>query len=730
MADVVLEGCTPFPLASYLKALGLIRLVGEQVDRHARGAWARERFVLSSSLGAEELVQFFLHEYRPSPVLSPWNGGSGFNKGPGDASARVLLEQMEGSRTPRLEPYRLAVAACRRARARLGLVEKPEGEEKSRLIALCRALFPEEALAWLDAAVILTQEGPAYPRLLGTGGNDGRLDFSANQMKRLCGLFDPATGMPGSATEGVLRSSLFGTPVQGLPQEAIGQFFPSAAGGANASTGFDGESQVNPWDFVLMLEGALLFTASASRRLQDQTSAHLSAPFTVRPVSGGYASAGLEDEGLSKAEIWLPLWEEPASLPELRQLFAEGRARVGTRLAATGLDFARAVSSLGVDRGVSSFQRVGFQERNGQSNFAISLGRFSVARNPQADLLDTLDQDGWLQRVANRVGDNHPASVRRRVHQLQGALFDLCRLPGRPAAQRALVAVGALHRSFALLPIRDEKDHPPPCPLLDPRWVSEADDGSAEFDAAAALAGLTVWAGGSPRRSLRALFDPVSTQWSRVAWDPEQQSEILRPPEDLERIAREALERLLVELQSRSSGDSRGADQAPGEPTHWRDEALRRVRMETLLAWLSGELDWRRAADLFWGLLLVRPEAPWGRAAEPDADDGRRPPGAYSLLKLCFAGRKIRRGAADPEGHPVPFDPDLLAGALSGQGDRAVRRAAQRLRSSLLPPALEEAWLPAVRSRRFAAAVLLPLDGRTVGRLAWHVLKNPEPTGV
>ena len=49
----------------------------------------------------------------------------------------------------------------------------------------------------------------------------------------------------------------------------IGQFFPGAAGGANATSGFDAASAVNPWDFVLMIEGALLFAATSVKRLES-----------------------------------------------------------------------------------------------------------------------------------------------------------------------------------------------------------------------------------------------------------------------------------------------------------------------------------------------------------------------------------------------------------------------------------------------------------------------------
>jgi CRISPR-associated protein Csx17 len=76
--DIAIIGCSPVPLAAYLKALGVFRLVAEQKDEDVRGLWRDEAFVLGTTLGEEDLVRFFLEDYHPSPIISPWNGGSGF----------------------------------------------------------------------------------------------------------------------------------------------------------------------------------------------------------------------------------------------------------------------------------------------------------------------------------------------------------------------------------------------------------------------------------------------------------------------------------------------------------------------------------------------------------------------------------------------------------------------------------------------------------------------------
>lgn len=75
-----LKGCSPAPLANYLKALGILRLVAEQADTNARGWWQDEHFCLLTSLSKNDLESFFLGKYEPTPMLSPWNKGCGFFK--------------------------------------------------------------------------------------------------------------------------------------------------------------------------------------------------------------------------------------------------------------------------------------------------------------------------------------------------------------------------------------------------------------------------------------------------------------------------------------------------------------------------------------------------------------------------------------------------------------------------------------------------------------------------
>ena len=83
----VLAGLRPEPLASYLAGLGLVRLVGEQSDPAATFAWSPDGLVIDTTVA--DVARWLTDEYVPTPVLSPWNGGSGF--GPKDVEPKKRL---------------------------------------------------------------------------------------------------------------------------------------------------------------------------------------------------------------------------------------------------------------------------------------------------------------------------------------------------------------------------------------------------------------------------------------------------------------------------------------------------------------------------------------------------------------------------------------------------------------------------------------------------------------
>src|SRR3546814_18122195 len=140
---------------------------------------------------------------------------------------------------------------------------------------------------------------------------------------------------------------------------------------------------MNPWSFILMIEGALLFAAATVRRNTDEPFGVLSYPFTVRAVDAGAGNIGDADAAAARGELWMPLWEQPASYVEVRALLAEGRVAVGRTPARDALDFVRAVHQLGGYRGIRSFQRYGLLVRSGKAYLTTPPERVEIYAAPQ-----------------------------------------------------------------------------------------------------------------------------------------------------------------------------------------------------------------------------------------------------------------------------------------------------------------------------------------------------------
>ena len=699
MNDLPLPGCAPVPLASSLKALAVLRLLAEQADPHAAGSWTNEVFRLRSEVTPEQLVAFFLRDYQPSPIVAPWNGGSGFF--PKDN--REAIGSISDSKADRFSSFRRVIQAGREALAAVGK------DDKAQLLELCRGTLPDEAIHWLDAAFVLSQDGPKYPPLLGTGGNDGRLEFSNNFMQRLVAVIDPQTGEATPDSERWLRAALFGGAARVEPVKApIGQFFPGAAGGANNSSGFLGESLVNPWDYILMIEGALLFAAASLKKLEAAAPGQLVYPFCVRQAGVGYASAAAADEQNARCEMWLPLWTRPATLPELRALLGEGRAQVHGRAARDGVDFTRAVVTLGVERGISEFQRYGFQVRNGLAYFATPLERIAVQRNARADLLSDIDQ--WLDRFRGKAGgENASGSVARALRNLETSIVELCKEGSAARVQHVLIELGQCERALAQSLKWTSENFLAPVPPLSGQWLRAAETDTLEFRLAAALASLQGRYSGK-WMPLRVHMEPVvfgrrkDRTW--IGWETYPGSDLVWHSADLIDSLNAALARRF--LHAREFG--RGLSDTSKVPVCFAD----------LADLIESDRADRRIEELLWGLNLID----WTAIADTDlpsalapTDDDPPPSSLYALLKLCFT--RPATGEAS-----LPLDPAIHRHAARGDGETATRLAARRLRASGLPPAFDHVSLSGPLVRRTAAALIFPLRPRQVSQLRRAVIRR------
>ncbi len=706
-----LEGCTVTPLVNYLKALGVFRIVAEQVDPGATARWEAQSLCLSSSMDREDLLVFFANEYHPTPVIAPWNGGSGFHPG----EDRENINKILATSNARFTKYRTVIEMAFESIDVLGLPTHDKDEfktalkdKKRSLLQFLRNMLPYEALCWIDAAVLLGTDSPQYPPLLGTGGNDGRLEFTNNFMQRLDALFNTATGLPNSHCKALLDCALFDAPVADLPKKkAIGQFHPGAAGGANMTCSFEADAVNNTWDYVLMIEGALMFAAASTKRMSAESQGSLSYPFCVRTSGAAYGSAASSDEESSRAEMWVPLWPQDSTLMELKALLSEGRVQVDRTTAVRGVDFARAIATLGTDMGIQSFQRFGFQERNGLAYLAVDLGHWSVAERHSVHLLTECEV--WVERFRRCAkGKNAPAGFLTALHKNDEAVMDACRGDGQLTA--VLIALGNIERTIIHSPGTATDNRLSPLSRLSVAWLDASDDGSPEFRLACAVASIRGSGRVGPLRSNMIPCD-VTQPW--MPYDPGQMSK----PHVVWRHG--SLVDNLIEVLRRRCMDAEryGLRTLPifGNCS---------ASSQDIQAFIRGEVDEKHMENLLWGLNAIdwRAEYRMPMQGNETRFDSISP--VYALLKLTHATARVDGSIIDSNAPGIPYDSTILAQAAAGR-TAATRRAARRLRASGWKPLIDVAAGAPDHIRRCAAAVLFPIGRSDLRRVARTVLRFP-----
>lgn len=737
-----LNGCAPTPLAHYLKALGILRIVAEQLDSNARGWWEGERFVLASERTESELLDFWVGRYEPTPLVAPWNKGSGF------FANDPVLRPIETSSAGRFGRLREGIRASRQhldalnaADARVRGIKsetKSKSLSKSQKDALKRSddykkrlaeserefkrlkadLIPDLRLTWrgphrewMDAALVLDSDGIArFPALLGTGGNDGRLDFTNNFFRRLGELFDfaAADGAPRHQCRTWMREALFGHPARsqssGIP---VGQFAPGGAGGANAALGPDADSHMNPADFVLTLEGAVAFTSAPSRRWDTNAPSRASAPFAVGAHSAGYASASTAESG-ARGEQWVPLWSAPITLDELVRTLAEGRAQLGPQLAREPLDLARAIGRLGASRGIQAFERFGYIERNGQSNLAVPLGRFVVPDKTSPTLTCLDDLDTWLPRLRRQARDKGaPARLAQAERRLGDAVFAVTQHPNESLRwQTVLLRLSEIES----IQITGSGYAAGPIPRLRPEWVRAADDGSPEIRLAVACAlqaarfdrSWRPFKGSGVRRHW------VTLKNGRFQTSGNVGQQRLQHGNDRVLQGRDGISDAIALITRRAiEASAEGARQLPLLPARSASASI-----GDLATLISGQVDLSRILSLARALMATDPYA-WAKTPCPLSPAGQRhyPDDAWLLVRLATVPYAL------PNGARVGLDPAIVRRLEAGDASSAISIARRRLEAAGVKSTVRAGNVPAHDARLWAAALAFPISPRTAAQL-------------
>lgn len=712
---IELTGCTPEPLMSYLKALGVLRLVSEQADPDALGCWDRDVFVLESAFDREGLENFFLEGYKPTPILGPWAGGSGFF----GKDNRSAVEAIAASSVGRLAGYRQSIAAIRTILDDEGLTEKPSGDQKALLLRRYRREMPDEFIAWMDTSMALGTDQEWFAPILGTGGNDGRLDFTQNFMQRVVdlGLDGPVAS---KAATPLLRACLWGDATPKLGAAAVGQFSPGRAGGPNATQGMEAGSTDNPWDYLLALEGALILSSAAVRRLETGAAGRAAFPFTVSSRPVGDAGASEDEAQDARGELWLPLWRRPASAVETRTLFSEGRAEVGRKPVRDAVGFSRAVAGLGTDRGIAAFSRYALFKRSGKSYLAVATERFRVPDAPRESVELISQIDRWVDEIRMRTRKDGPARIQSAVRRIESEIYDYCKYGRREDLLELLVACGQAERELALTEgKRGDKVIAPPLRSLGREWIAAVSDDTPEFEIAFALAGIRCVANTESQPApapIRANLEPVKPfgprRWGWYEGAPSVVWAAGGLTTNLERV----LSRRLLDGGQSNLAFRHG------------------VRLSSIAKFLDGDVDDARIADLLWALTLVYGEKAPKLDHAPEGENDALPPRAFALLKPLYLpwaldfSREQQRWSYDqnPDHDPIKLEPRILPLLRAGRAGEACTIAERRLFVSGVPPLRGAASLgKAVDADRLAAALLLPVRNEDLDRLLSLVAHPP-----
>lgn len=706
MPELRLDGCRATPLAGYLKALGLVRVAARQFDPAVRARWDGETLVVQTERAEDELVDWLLDGYAPTPVVSPWNGGSGFF--PRDNTR--ALDAIMASSDSRLAPFRATVMTARATLDALGVAAKPEDRgTKLAIVRELQARLPDDALDWLEVAVVLRgANSVSYPPLLGSGGNDGRFDVSNNYAQAVVTVLGDDRSRERSAT--LLRAALRRAAVPLVAQSLA--HFQRDASPVNSPTG-ESDGLSNPWDLVLAVEGALVMIAGAARRNGTFSDAAIVAPFTVRATASGYGTAVAGEKG--RAELWLPLWSRWMGLAELETLMREGRAQVGRRQARTGLDVLRACALLGVDRSIGAFVRYALLERAGQATLAVPVGRHSVTQLPSVAALDTIQP--WLDALDD-YAPSSPQAHRRAIQHLKDCAFAFAATGTAAGACAVIEAMGEVETTLTAGNVGATRPQLRPLAGVPANaWLELADDGSAEFAVAASLASLR-----DPVESsdgLPAMRDYLHgtgrDRNGRPAYVQTTRSLVLRRTATPARLAALHRRRHLDAERARPTGDLRF-------PFGFA------CPLPIAGAFASGQLDAARIGRLLAGLALF--DYDWHATPAFKASVPAVPVPAFDLLALAWAGTGTSataedepRDAAASRVPAVRLAPrrDWAAQLAAGKTAPVVRDALLRLRMAELPPLLDgdDVSVADLDAELLSAALLLPIapkDRRAVAR--------------
>ncbi|WP_321473307.1 type I-U CRISPR-associated protein Csx17 [uncultured Paludibaculum sp.] len=464
------------------------------------------------------------------------------------------------------------------------------------------------------------------------------------------------------------------------------------------------EGQLSPWSYLLALEGALLLTGSVNKRLNIVARPYGAFPFVAEAPAPDNAS----ELGVARAEFWGPMWGNPATIIELKDLLQRGLARVGFRAARTPADFAVAALTAGAQSGLLGFSRFVLRRTTTEKyRESIGAGRVEIgegldealALQQIADWADGLPRDEASQKTKRFAGLKGP---------VERALVALAEHPHEAESWQRLLLVVAdvqlrMDRNRGLRtgsPVLEKLDES----LWRRGWRaagSATTPASLPAEVARCIAGLR----SGPYPVFHNIFGVA--QGDRKFGKESTAAAVWSSGNGYSVLA-DILERRLVDSGRREGSDVGGPRSKTGPPSPL-------ARAEWVEEFLSGGVDADEVARLLPAFSMVDWTAGWDRegpGARPVASAEYR---LQALFRPLLQTDRIRLTSKECEASLEPKVARaraVLAAIRGGNWDRALEIAEQTYRSLNL----RIVQLPDVAAEgdRIVAAVLIPLPVATV----------------
>jgi len=603
-----------------------------------------------------------------------------------------------------------------------GGIKPCDEETKVAMIGGLRKRLRGAGLNWLDTVVADLGDSFRGAAIFGTGGNEGSGSYTA--------AFLAATVecVLGTNWNNAISSSLWSDGSDQDSWDGAFQSPPTAAAPKPKKEKVAGpfrqylpSGEGSPWDLLLAFEGAIVVHSGIVRRSDNVRSRFLSSPFYFASLGIGAGSSSEMDEFVlnkgrknqGRGEQWFPLWKTPSLFAEIQTLFREGRCSCGRRTAKNPIDAARALAGLGAARGIATFLRYGYLQRdNLATHFAVPLGRVPVRENSATRLAD--DLSAWLDRIHRAARQKGVPS--RLVHAervLGNAVFSALIHDYAPNRWQAVLLAAA---NIETLQAAGTGIEAGPIPPLRPEWLAATNDNSAEFRLALALGSAAAGYSreGRPVDTVRHHFLPLEpgarrfrTSDKKLVNDSRVVAAFRDPLNDLCAL----VERRLVE--SAQAGQR-------------RSQLVAAIgcgaRLGDLADFLRGSLDMKRLLNLSRAFMAIRWELSSHEHLLHNATGEDIPGECWLALRMCCLPWPLAKG------YDIPAEERVVRLLRSNETARAIAIARERLQSVGIRSPMYTGTADSETARRWAAALAFPIHRGTAQHAA--VLLAPSMKGL